>query len=238
MNWFSVVSVSDMHTWHTGIYSVEILHQSVSVVRSVCTSRCVLLYIHFHFHLVCGQPRWLSGLRRSRIHSPWLLVDHCVLRNWDRILVRAVKGLISRAGMVLICPLLWQRDVKLQQTTNKHLVRVLHTSPFGLPTLPQCIKLAYLHIPVLVFQGLFNDIRLGHTYTTHRYLLAGEDPPVCILCQKFDSGTHPDPLCRVFSCPVPMFWCQQLGRTVSYSFSQYNYTFYSKGWSLIFDLVK
>ena len=28
----------------------------------------------------------------------WLLVDHCVLRNWDRILVRAVKGLISRAG--------------------------------------------------------------------------------------------------------------------------------------------
>ena len=43
----------------------------------------------------------------------WLLVDHCVLRNWDRILVRAVKGLISRAGMVSICPLLWQRDVKL-----------------------------------------------------------------------------------------------------------------------------
>ena len=31
----------------------------------------------------------------------------------DRILVRAVKGLISRAGMVSICPLLWQRDVKL-----------------------------------------------------------------------------------------------------------------------------
>ena len=28
----------------------------------------------------------------------WLLVDHCVLRNWDRILVSAVKGLISRAG--------------------------------------------------------------------------------------------------------------------------------------------
>ena len=46
----------------------------------------------------------------------WLLVDHCVLRNWDRILVRAVKGLISRAGMVSIWPLLWQRDVKLQQT--------------------------------------------------------------------------------------------------------------------------
>ena len=46
----------------------------------------------------------------------WLLVDHCVLRN--QILVRAVKGLISRAGMVSICPLLWQRDVKLQQHTS------------------------------------------------------------------------------------------------------------------------
>ena len=46
----------------------------------------------------------------------WLLIDHGVLRNWDRILVRSVKGLISRAGMVSICPLLWQRDVKLQQT--------------------------------------------------------------------------------------------------------------------------
>ena len=32
--------------------------------------------------------------------------DHCVLRNWDRILGRTVKGLISRAGMVSICPLL------------------------------------------------------------------------------------------------------------------------------------
>ena len=31
-------------------------------------------------------------------------------------LVSAVKGLISRAGMVSICPLLWQRDVTLQQT--------------------------------------------------------------------------------------------------------------------------
>ena len=76
------------------------------------------------------QPWWLSGLTRSRVHSLWLLVDHCVLRNWDRILVRAVKGLISRAGMVSICPLLWQRDVKLQQTTtyiNPHIISF--TSP-------------------------------------------------------------------------------------------------------------
>ena len=69
-------------------------------------------------HVKSRQPRWLSGLMRSRVHSLWLLVDQCVLRNWDRILVRAVKGLISRAGMVLICPLLWQRDVKTP--TNKH----------------------------------------------------------------------------------------------------------------------
>ena len=50
----------------------------------------------------------------------WLLVDYCVMRNWDRILVRAVKGLISRDGMVSICPLLWQRDVKLQQTKHTY----------------------------------------------------------------------------------------------------------------------
>ena len=27
-------------------------------------------------------------------------------------------------------------------------------------------------------------LRLGHTYITHRYLLAGDDPPVCISCQE------------------------------------------------------
>ena len=27
-------------------------------------------------------------------------------------------------------------------------------------------------------------LRLGHTYTTRGYLLAGEDPPVCISCQE------------------------------------------------------
>ena len=57
----------------------------------------------------------------------WLLVDHCVLRNWDRILVRAVKGLISRAGMVSICPLLWQRDVKLQPTKPTYMWKWLHS---------------------------------------------------------------------------------------------------------------
>ena len=61
----------------------------------------------------------------------WLLVDHCVLRNWDRILVRAVKGLISRAGMVSICPLLWQRDVKLKQTNCHDIMLYLLTLPNG-----------------------------------------------------------------------------------------------------------
>ena len=81
----------------------------------------------YYFYIERSRQPWcLSGLRRSRVHSLWLLVDHCVLRNWDRILVGAVKGLISRAGMVSICPLLWQRDVKLQQTYRE--VRCNRTS--------------------------------------------------------------------------------------------------------------
>ena len=74
--------------------------------------------ITLHQFLEHILPAPMADLMRSRVHSLWLLVDHCVLRNWDRILVRAVKGLISRAGMVSICPLLWQRDVKLQQASN------------------------------------------------------------------------------------------------------------------------
>ena len=83
-----------------------------------------------------SQPRWLSGIKRSRVHSLWLLVDHCVLRNWDRILVRAVKGLISRAGMVSICPLLWQRDVKLQQTNKQTQENTLPCVWWGNPLTP------------------------------------------------------------------------------------------------------
>ena len=64
----------------------------------------------------------------------WLLVDHCVLRNWDRILVRAVKGLISRAGMVSICPLLWRRDVKLQQTKKPKRCQNSGKLPTGIPS--------------------------------------------------------------------------------------------------------
>ena len=66
------------------------------------------------------QPRWLTGLKRSLVHS-LMIARHCVLRNWDRILVRAVKGLISRAG--------WSRYVRYcgKETLN-----------FNKPTKPQC----------------------------------------------------------------------------------------------------
>ena len=44
------------------------------------------IYTHTHTHTqghynINGQPRWLRGLMRSRVHSLWLLVDHCVLKN-------------------------------------------------------------------------------------------------------------------------------------------------------------
>ena len=81
-----------------------------------------LPFVHLY-----GQPRWLSGLRRSHVHS--LMIAHRSLcpeklgsnpsqgsrvsaqksgrKTFNKIkLVRAVKGLISRAGMVSICPLL------------------------------------------------------------------------------------------------------------------------------------
>ena len=52
-----------------------------------------------------SQLRWLSGLMRRFVHS-LMIARHCVVRNWDLIPVRAVRGLIARAGMVSICPLL------------------------------------------------------------------------------------------------------------------------------------
>ena len=104
----------------SSLYASMYLPATWSVPYSACTSSYFTTMLGWWNTLASpcwwGQSRWLSGLRRSRVHSLWLLVDHCVLRNWDLILVRAVKGLISRAGMVSICPLLWQRDVKLQQT--------------------------------------------------------------------------------------------------------------------------
>ena len=71
----------------------------------------VVVYLKF-----C-QPRWLSVMRRSFVHS-LMIAPHWVLRNWDLISVRAVRGLISRTGMVSIFLLLRQRDVKLQQAKS------------------------------------------------------------------------------------------------------------------------
>ena len=100
----------------------------------------------------------------------WLLVDHCVLRNWGRILVRAVKGLISRAGMVSICPLLWQRDVKLQQTNHPkpHSFQDYNTPKPPTPTqLPTHINHTYppiTHIPS-------NHTYFSTTHTWRQYIL-------------------------------------------------------------------
>ena len=65
------------------------------------------IYLGLSLSQTESQPRWLSGLRRSRVHS--LMIAR-------RSLGPEKLGLISRAGMVSICPLLWQRDVKLQQS--------------------------------------------------------------------------------------------------------------------------
>ena len=82
--------------WHHEVF-YEVLLTSLWMLRRT--------FWHYNICFNCityawRQPRWLSGLTRSCVHSLWLLVDHCVLSNWDRILVRAVKGLISRAGIL------------------------------------------------------------------------------------------------------------------------------------------
>ena len=71
--------------------------------------------------IVDRQPWWLSGLRRSLVHS-LMIVHHCVLRNWDRILVRAVNGLISWAGMVSICPFTVTKETLNSQQTKPQIV--------------------------------------------------------------------------------------------------------------------
>ena len=91
----------------------------------------------------------------------WLLVDHCVLRNWDRILVRAVKGLISSLlptyGMVLICPLLWQRDVKTPTNIDS--------------TLSICgiINLLISRITYATFPKLTNNLTMPSQFPTYQW---------------------------------------------------------------------
>ena len=130
----------------------------------------------------------------------WLLVDHCVLRNWDRILVRAVKGLISRAGMVSICPLLWQRDVKLQQT---HVVMNRDTCDVGTLSLGYCgIRwrqvLLYRGVPwrqVLLYRGVPED----RSYCIE---VSPEDRSYCIEVSPEDRS-----YCLEVSLKTARFYC-------------------------------
>ena len=71
----------------------------MSIVRSNVqrgASGVMMMYIWRHF---------TYGLMRILVHS-LLIARHCDLRNWDQISVRAVRGVIYRAGMVSICLLL------------------------------------------------------------------------------------------------------------------------------------
>ena len=100
-------------------------YTKIGVPWTVLASYYILIQksLSDYFHILASPDGWaVWGV--VVFTRWWLLVDHCVLRNWDRILVRAVKGLNSRAGMVSICPLLWQWDVKLQQT-NFHILHVV-----------------------------------------------------------------------------------------------------------------
>ena len=57
------------------------------------------------FREILSRFREILSRFRCLVHS-LMIVRHCVLRNWDRILVRAVRGLIDRGDIVLICLLL------------------------------------------------------------------------------------------------------------------------------------
>ena len=96
----------------------QALHRSHDNLKIYMKNWVSIVFPCTYFSTVASPDGWaVWGLVMS---TRWrLLVDHCVLRNWDRILVRAVKRLISQAGMVSICPLLWQRDVKLKQTNKQ-----------------------------------------------------------------------------------------------------------------------
>ena len=113
-------------------------------------------------HISTSECRW------------WLLVDYCVLRNWDRILVRAVKGFISRAGMVSICPLLWQRDVKLQQTKS--------TSECQ-PDMALKHKIAMLSSDR---KRIWNSVELFQEYQAHGGFNLTRSHLVDNLCRHFD----------------------------------------------------
>ena len=65
-----------------------------------------------------GQPRWLTGLRRSRVHSLMIARQSLCPEKLGSNPGQGNKEINFRAGMVSICPLLWQRDVKTKQIIN------------------------------------------------------------------------------------------------------------------------
>ena len=82
-------------------------------------------------------------------------------------------------------------------------------------------------------------LRLGHTYITHRYLLAGEDPPLCISCQENLTVEHILIHCaEYFDVRYQCFDVNNLGELFLTVFPNIIIHFISKGWSLILDLVK
>ena len=164
-NWHKLLPFV-IHAYHTSVHESTgysafrlMMGEECSLPQDVSTAELGTSREHdVSPHPFIRQPRWLSGLMRSHVNSLWLLIDHCVLRNWDRILIRAVKGLIYRADMVSICPLLWQRDVKLKQTNKPH--------PFA-TWVRDALEVAYDHVRELLHRTAARRKRLYDTKTVN-----------------------------------------------------------------------
>ena len=82
-------------------------------------------------------------------------------------------------------------------------------------------------------------LRLGHTYITHMYLLAGEDPPLCISCQENLTVEHILIHCaEYFDVLYQCFDVNNLGELFLTVSPNIIIHFIRRAWSLIFDLVK
>ena len=79
-------------------------------------------------------------------------------------------------------------------------------------------------------------IRIGHAYTTHRYLLAGEDPPECISCQERLTVSHLLVHCSEYIHIRNRFYevdsVQELLDTVEPNLI----IFFKRTWSLLFNI--
>ena len=82
-------------------YGMPASHDLRQGILNCCSYICDRLP-HTHPH----QPRWLSGLKRSRVHSLMIARRSSCPEKLGSNPGQGVKGLIYRAGMVLICPLL------------------------------------------------------------------------------------------------------------------------------------